>query len=62
MVEQKIYSAAKIFTGEQDLENHAIVVSNNCIEAIVSIESLHKKATEHFDIIAPAFIDIQIYV
>lgn len=61
MVEQKIYSAAKIFTGEQDLENHAIVVSNNFIEAIVSIESLHKKATEHFDIIAPAFIDIQIY-
>ncbi|MEI6584480.1 MAG: N-acetylglucosamine-6-phosphate deacetylase [Sediminibacterium sp.] len=61
VVEQKIYSAAKIFTGEQDLENHAIVVSNNFIEAIVSIESLHKNADQHFDIIAPAFIDIQIY-
>ena len=33
VLEQKIYSAAKIFTGEQDLENHAIVVSNNFIEA-----------------------------
>ena len=61
MLEQKIYSAATIFTGEQVLENHAIVVSNNFIDAIVSIESLHKNADEHFDIIAPAFIDIQIY-
>jgi len=61
VVEQKIYSAAKIFTGEQVLENQAIVISNNFIEAIVSIRSLHKNADEHFDIIAPAFIDIQIY-
>jgi N-acetylglucosamine-6-phosphate deacetylase len=61
VLEQKIYSAATIFTGEQVLENHAIVVSNNFIDAIVSIESLPKNADEHFDIIAPAFIDIQIY-
>jgi N-acetylglucosamine-6-phosphate deacetylase len=61
VVEQKIYSAATIFTGEQVLENQAIVVSNNIIEAIVSIRSLHKNADQHFDIIAPAFIDIQIY-
>ena len=61
MTEQKIYSAAQLFTGELVLENHAIIVSNNCIEAIVPVDTIKHTTAAHFEIIAPAFIDIQIY-
>ncbi|MBL0069311.1 MAG: N-acetylglucosamine-6-phosphate deacetylase [Chitinophagaceae bacterium] len=60
----KIYSADKIFTGENWLNNHAIIVSGNRIETIVPVSSLTSaQHIEQFDncIIAPAFIDLQIY-
>ena len=61
---RKIYIADKIFTGENWLNNHAVVVDNNIVEKIVPISSLSSSQhTEQFDncIIAPAFIDLQIY-
>ncbi len=64
MVTTKIYSADKIFTGENWLTNHALVVNNGTIDAIIPVSSLTSaQHIEQFDncIIAPAFIDLQIY-
>lgn len=61
---QQAFIATKIFTGESWFTNHAVIVKGNIIEKIVPASlipaSLH---TERFDncIIAPAFIDLQIY-
>ena len=64
MLGTKIYIADKIFTGESWLTNHAVVVQDGMISAVtpVSLLSSSQKA-DHFDdcIIAPAFIDLQIY-
>jgi len=61
---KKIYIADKIFTGENWLANHAIIVFDSLIEKIIPVSSLSaSEHTEQFDscIIAPAFIDLQIY-
>lgn len=58
------YIAARIFTGENWLTNHAVVVNSGTIEAVVPVSSLSSSQhTEQFDncFIAPAFIDLQIY-
>ncbi len=60
----KTYIANRIFTGENWLINHAVVVDNGKIEAVVPVSSVESsQQTKHFDdcIIAPAFIDLQIY-
>jgi N-acetylglucosamine-6-phosphate deacetylase len=60
----KIYTADRIFTGENWLTNHAVTVENGRINAVVPITSLtSSQQTEKFDncFIAPAFIDLQIY-
>jgi N-acetylglucosamine-6-phosphate deacetylase len=58
----QIFSADKIFTGDQWLENHVIVVEDNRIKEIIPISSV-KEPFQHFSnaFIAPAFIDLQIY-
>jgi len=61
MYNNGVYTATKIFTGEDWLHNHAIVVSNNCIDKILPIEQLLVPATKHFNCLIPGFIDIQIY-
>lgn len=57
----QIFSAEKIFTGNEWLTGHAIVVKNGKVEALVSDSEV--ESTKHFDdcFIAPSFIDIQVY-
>lgn len=60
----KTYITDRIFTGETWLTNHAVVVNNRTIEAVVPVSSLSSSQhTEQFDncFVAPAFIDLQIY-
>jgi len=58
------YKAPKIFTGSQWLQNHAVIVNNGVIEAVVPFaeikEDYEVKIFEE-GFLAPAFIDIQIY-
>ena len=64
MATSKIYIADRIFTGENWLTNHAVIVSDGKIERIIPVSSLSSSQhTEQFDncFIAPAFIDLQIY-
>lgn len=59
------YAAPKLFTGSQWLHQHAMIVKEGSIEALVPFSDLNendyevKRFTEGF--LAPAFIDIQIY-
>ena len=64
MPETKIYIADHIFTGESWLTNHAVIVDDKIIKEIIPVFSLSSsQQTKQFDscIIAPAFIDLQIY-
>lgn len=64
MSDQKIYTANQIFTGDAWLTNHAVIVQQDKIEAVVPVSSLSSaQPIEQFDncFIAPAFIDLQIY-
>jgi N-acetylglucosamine-6-phosphate deacetylase len=58
----QFYSADKIFTGEEWLQDHAVAVNNNRIEDVLPLLAI-KEPVKYFDnsIIAPAFIDLQIY-
>ena len=57
------YSADKIFTGLEWKNNLAVIIENNFITDVVSLDNLPGNVTprEHAPILAPAFIDIQIY-
>ena len=60
----KAYIADHIFTGDNWLSHHAVIIGDNKIKELVPVQSLPSSiATEQFDecIIAPAFIDLQIY-
>ena len=60
----KAYIADQIFTGDSWLNKHAIIIENNKIKELLPLQSLPSSiVTEQFDecIIAPAFIDLQIY-
>jgi N-acetylglucosamine-6-phosphate deacetylase len=60
----KTYIADRIFTGENWLSDHAVIVRDGIIDAVVPVSSLTSaQPTEQFDhcLIAPAFIDLQIY-
>jgi len=64
MSEIKIFKADKIFTGEEWLSGHAIITENNIIKTIVPQADIPSGIQlNHFEnsIIAPAFIDLQIY-
>lgn len=58
----QFYSADKIFTGEEWLQNHVVVINNQVIEDVVPLSAV-KSPIQYFDncFIAPAFIDLQIY-
>ncbi|HRH48532.1 MAG TPA: N-acetylglucosamine-6-phosphate deacetylase [Panacibacter sp.] len=59
-----IYKAAKVFTGHEILQYHAVAVSNGVIESVFPANELSEKqtVTDFGDvIIAPAYIDIQLY-
>lgn len=60
----KAYIADKIFTGENWLEHHAVVVQDDRIFDLIPIDKLSpgipfEKFSDH--LLAPAFIDVQIY-
>jgi N-acetylglucosamine-6-phosphate deacetylase len=64
LTDQKIYTASRIFTGDDWLPDHAIVVKGSVIESILPLVTLPASAKkEDFKqaIIAPAFVDVQIY-
>lgn len=57
------YSAYKIFTGQEWLNNSAVLIENNFISDVVSLNDLPSSVSviQHVPILAPALIDIQIY-
>ncbi len=64
MTKTKAYSAAKIFTGDAWLHDNVVLVEQSMIKAVVPSGSLLPGiVVQHFPdaILAPAFIDLQIY-
>lgn len=57
----KTYYASKVFTGEEWLQEQAVTVQNGKITDIVPVATLAEKPAIRYDVIAPAFMDIQIY-
>ena len=60
----QVYTSHKIFTGEEWISNHAIIVENGIIQQILPINKIPANAiiSDVGDaVIAPAFIDLQIY-
>ncbi len=59
-----IYKADKIFNGNEILPQYAVIVNNGIIETVMPASSVHEDA-EVIDfgdaLIAPAFIDLQLY-
>ncbi len=60
----KAYTNARIFTGTEIIENQCVIVENNVITALIERQNIPTDA-ERIDLqghlLAPAFIDIQIY-
>jgi N-acetylglucosamine-6-phosphate deacetylase len=61
MITDGVYIADKIFTGNEWLYNHAIIVTDEWIADVIPISQILVPATKHFACLIPAFIDIQIY-
>ena len=57
----QFFIAEKLFTGDEWLANKAVQVAGGKIVAIVDAGSVADLPATHHQIIAPAFIDIQIY-
>src|SRR5436853_643006 len=59
-----IYKANKIFNGNETLQQYAVIVNDGIIETVMPASSVHDD-TEVIDfgdsLIAPAFIDLQLY-
>ena len=60
---QTVFTADKIFTGTDWLPDHSIITENELIVDVLPVVSLSPDTvvTKHSQIIAPAFIDVQIY-
>jgi N-acetylglucosamine-6-phosphate deacetylase len=59
-----IYTASRIFTGDNWLEHHAVITANGLITDVVPLGSLSSsQQVKQFDngILVPSFIDLQIY-
>ena len=59
-----VYTASRIFTGDNWLEQHAVVAENGLIKEIVPLSALaSSQQVKQFDncILVPSFIDLQIY-
>ncbi len=55
------YHAKKIFTGDQWLLHHTVIVSAGKIVDLIALDEQADNRDSFHDIIAPAFIDLQIY-
>src|SRR5215510_14469832 len=64
MSNKVIYKAGKIFNGNEILSQYAVIVNNGIIETVIPTSSV-LDAAETIDfgdaLIAPAFIDLQLY-
>ena len=58
---RKVYKGDKVFSGKEWLSNKAVIVADGKIIDIVSAESIVDETVPTYPIIAPAFMDIQIY-
>lgn len=60
---QTVFTANRIFTGADWLPDHAVVIENDEIVDVLPMVSLSSDISikKHLPIIAPAFIDVQIY-
>src|SRR5215216_25202 len=59
-----VYKAAKIFNGNETLPEYAVIANNGIIESVMPASSVQEDAeTINFGdaLIAPAFIDLQLY-
>lgn len=56
-----VYTANKVFTGNEWLTNAAIIIEDDIITKIIPVSKLWLPVTKHFNCLVPAFIDIQIY-
>jgi N-acetylglucosamine-6-phosphate deacetylase len=61
MKQNGVYAASKIFTGDEWLQNHSIVVQDGRIKEILPTSKLLVPVTSTVDCLVPAFIDAQIY-
>lgn len=61
MRERNTYFANRLFTGSRWLEQQVVVTERSAIIDIVPAKVIHEPYTAQFPIIAPAFMDIQIY-
>jgi len=61
MKENGIYSASKIFTGDEWLEHYSIIVADGLIKEILPTQQLIVPSTEIATCLVPAFVDVQIY-
>lgn len=59
--EMRVYQATQLFTGTEWLKDQAIVVSDGKITEIIPAKERSVKPVSTHAMIAPAFIDIQIY-
>jgi N-acetylglucosamine-6-phosphate deacetylase len=59
----KAYSADKIFTGQTWRNNSVVIIENDVVAEVVQLNNLPGEipVIQHAAILAPAFIDIQIY-
>ncbi len=59
----KAYTADKIFTGESWINDSAVIVENDVVLRVIPLHQLPAEiaVVQHAPILAPAFIDIQIY-
>jgi N-acetylglucosamine-6-phosphate deacetylase len=58
---KKTFLAKQLFTGNNCLINQAVVIEDNKIVDIIPIDKTLHNAGPIYDLIAPAFLDIQIY-
>ena len=61
MSDRNTYFANRLFTGSKWLQQYVVVTERGAITDILPATATHEPYTAQFSIIAPAFIDIQIY-
>lgn len=61
ILETTLFAAKKIFTGTEWLNDHTVILSEGKIIDVVPTGSFQRKPVKIHNILAPAFIDIQIY-
>lgn len=64
MAATKVYIPHLVFTGDAFLKEHAVIVEDGSIKAVLPVSAMDKNTpAEHFpeSILVPAFIDLQIY-